>query len=110
MVQYHEESEEASGEPYNHSQTSSHLLMLVMPSRHVMTLTSEMLAIWLIFVMQTEMNFYFCSSEIKNTQWNKFSIDMELFPPASAVEGIESVPSVCVCACACVSVCERSHD
>ncbi len=28
-----------------------------------------------------------------------------LFPPASAVEGIKSVPSVCVCVCVCVRVC-----
>ncbi len=26
------------------------------------------------------------------------------FPPASAVEGIKSVPSVCVCVCVCLSV------
>ena len=34
-------------------------------------------------------------------------IAKKLFPPASAVEGIKSVPSVCVCVC--LSVCERSH-
>ena len=34
-----------------------------------------------------------------------------LFPPASAVEVIKSVPSVCLCICAsvCVFVCQRSH-
>ncbi len=31
-----------------------------------------------------------------------------LLPPASAVEVIETVPSVCMCVCA--SVCEHSHD
>ena len=33
------------------------------------------------------------------------SRDVPSFPPASAVKGIKSVPSVCVCV-----VCERSHD
>ncbi len=32
-----------------------------------------------------------------------------LFPPASAVEGIKSVPSLCVCVCVCQCVCERFH-
>ncbi len=33
-----------------------------------------------------------------------------IFPPASEVEGIKSVPPVYVCVCMCVSVSQRSDD